>query len=423
MPAMRNVLMIAFHFPPEGGSSGVLRTLKFSKYLPEFGWRPTVITAVPSAYGSTDPGLMKDISNHVEVIRAFCFDAKRLFSFRKRYIGMVTVPDRYVSWLPFAVRAALRQIARHKYELIYSTCPIPTAHLVACLCQSLTGLRWVADFRDPWIEDIQYSGYSRLRFHVERSMEATVVKRCTLLTVTTDLLREELHARYPALPAQKIEVVSNGFDEQDFETLDDIEPPCTHVLEIVHSGHVNPDYRNPICLMQAISRLVQTRQIPESEIRLIFLGGGYYLKSEAFQNQVNTLALQNVVEVVDRMPYAQSLRRLHAAGVLLILQGGYDTRHLIPAKAFEYLRTGRPILALTGDGVTARLVREFDAGYIVAIDDVDGICRVLLQIHRHFSHGTLNVRVDLDRLRGGYSRRNLTASLAGLFDRLSEPRL
>jgi glycosyltransferase involved in cell wall biosynthesis len=418
-PSMRNVLMIAFHYPPEGGSSGVLRTLKFTKYLPEFGWRPTVITAVPSAYHSTDPSLLGEIPPQAVVVRASCVDAKRMLSFRNRYLSITTLPDRYLSWLPFAVRAALKQITRNRCEVIFSTCPIPTAHLAAGLCHRLTGLPWIADFRDPWVEDIQYSGYSRARHRIERAMEATVVKMCTLLTVTTDLLMQEFREKYPQLPLQKTEVLPNGFDEEDFQSLDDFPSHRNGVMEIVHSGHVNPGYRNPSGLIDAIGRLVRARDVPEDSIRLTFLGGGVYLKSTAFRSMVASSGLDRVVQVLDRVPYRDSLLRLHDAAVLLILQGGYDTRHLIPAKAFEYLRANRPILALTGDGVTARLVREFDAGDVVGIDDVDGICRSLHSMYDRFRQGILAVHVDRDHLREKYDRRNLTAALSRMLDRLA----
>jgi glycosyltransferase involved in cell wall biosynthesis len=416
---MRNVLMIAFHYPPEGGSSGVLRTLKFSKYLPEFGWRPTIITAVPSAYQSTDPSLLGEIPSQAEVVRTYCVDAKRLLSFRKRYLSLTTLPDRYLSWLPFAVHAALKHVARNRCEVIFSTCPIPTAHLAAGLCHRLTGLPWIADFRDPWVEDIQYSGYSRMRYRIERTMEANVVRRCTLLTATTDLLMQEFREKYPQLPPNKTEVLPNGFDEQDFQALDGFTFHRNGVMEIVHSGHVNPDYRNPSGLIDAIGRLVRAQDVSEDAIRLTFLGGGVYLKSAAFRSLVTSSRLDRVVQVLDRVPYHESLLRLHDAAVLLILQGGYDTRHLIPAKAFEYLRANRPILALTGDGVTARLVREFDAGDVVGIDDVDGICRSLRAMYARFKQGNLAVQVDRDHLRGKYDRRNLTAALSQLLTRLA----
>lgn len=412
------VLLIAFHYPPEGGSSGVLRTLKFSKYLPEFGWQPSIITAPSSAYSSFDVKLLNQIPETAKVVRAYCFDAREKLSIRGRYPGFVAIPDPFLSWLPFAVVASLRTIYRQKCQVIYSTSPIPTAHLIAYMCRRLTDLPWIADFRDPWVEDPQYSGYTPFRTKLEQWMESKIVFGSTLLTVTTDLLKDEMMVKHPGLTPDKVKILPNGYDEADFERLPAPDTVSTNIMEIVHTGYVDPNYRNPAALIEAISLLIRSGEIDESRIRLSFIGGGDYLHSAAFTDQIKSFRLNRVVQVHERVSYEESLRRLFKASILLILQGGYDTRHLIPAKTFEYLRANRPLLALTDEGVTARLIREYEAGPVVGISRLSEIRNAIRTLYSRFEKGLLEVNIDRDRLRRNYDRRNLTQKLADILKRV-----
>src|SRR5262249_37067498 len=154
----KHVLMIAYHFPPLQVSSGLQRTLRFARYLPDFGWRPIVLTTHPRAYASRDDGLLKELPDSIPVHRAFALDASRHLAVRGKYTRLFGIPDRYSSWYLGAVPAALRLIRKYRPKAIWSTYPIATAHLIGATVHRLTGLPWVADFRDPmlyeaWPED------------------------------------------------------------------------------------------------------------------------------------------------------------------------------------------------------------------------------------------------------------------------------
>ena len=145
---MKRVLMLAFHYPPLQGSSGLQRTLAFSRHLPASGWEPLLLTAHPRAYPQRGDDQMRHIPAALSVTRAFALDSARHLALGGSYFNFTALPDRWVSWWIGAVWEGLRLIRRHRPALLWSTYPIATAHLAALTLQRLSGLPWVADFRD-----------------------------------------------------------------------------------------------------------------------------------------------------------------------------------------------------------------------------------------------------------------------------------
>ena len=150
---LRRVLMVAYHFPPLAGSSGIQRTLRFVQHLPALGWQPLVLTADPRAYERTSPDLLPDVPAGTVVRRAFALDTARQLSWKGRYLDALARPDRWMSWRFDGVRQGLQLIREFKPELIWSTYPIPTAHRIGLELHRRSGLPWVADFRDPMAQD------------------------------------------------------------------------------------------------------------------------------------------------------------------------------------------------------------------------------------------------------------------------------
>jgi glycosyltransferase involved in cell wall biosynthesis len=360
--AMKTVLMVAYHYPPEGSSSGVLRSLKFSRYLPAYGWRPHVLTLRESVYPVRDESLKAQIPPEVMLHRTAGWDSARHFAIGGRHFEWTAIPDSYISWLPFAVRCGLQVIRGGRIDALFSTSPKPTAHLIAATLKRRTGIPWIADFRDPWIEPGVFPRPGSMRCRVEKRLEAVVTSSADRLTVTTPELRDEILRRYPAIPSEKVVVVYNGYDEDDFKNLDDA-AASSRRFELIHAGMVTPDYRDPAPLLRAVAHLCEHGDVSRQDVRVVFLGAGHYVASAAFRQIVESLRLNDVVQVAERVAHHDSLRRLYQASVLVVLQAE-DTQALIPAKVFEYLRVGRPILALTSEGATARLMREAGVGII-----------------------------------------------------------
>lgn len=150
---MKRILMIAYHFPPLAGSSGIQRTLRFVRHLPHFGWQPLVLTANARAYERTSTDLLADVPAGTVVHRAFALDTARHLALGGRYIASMARPDRWISWKIDAVRAGLRMIKTYRPDAIWSTYPIATAHLIGAELHRRTGIPWLADFRDPMAQE------------------------------------------------------------------------------------------------------------------------------------------------------------------------------------------------------------------------------------------------------------------------------
>ncbi len=410
----RRLLMITFHYPPSNSSSGGLRPLKFGKYLAELGWESSVLTVPTQCHESVDAALLREIPQSVRVHHASCFDTKKKLSIAGKYPGFLAVPDRFVSWLPFGVWTALRAIRREGITALYSTSPIPTAHLIALTVKRMTGLPWVADFRDPWVETEGSEVYGPLRQRFELWLERRVVIGADRVVVTTPEFKQYLLHRYGRSIGDKICVVYNGYDEEDLQDLTP-ETDDPERFTLLHAGLLDPHYRNPLPILHALRQCLDGASLP-ADTRVTFIGGGTYA-DQVLPGAVGELRLTPNVEVVGRMPYRRALARQAGASALLLMQGGDDTWMLIPAKAFEYLRTGRLILTTApADSATGRLVREFDGTFLASPDDPKDIARSLTALYQVWSQGVRHVKRDsVARL----NRRATAAELASILDAMT----
>lgn len=371
----KRLLMIAYHYPPEGEGSGVLRTLKFSRYLPRHGWEPHILTLAESSYRIRDDALRDQIPPEAVVHRTASLDASRHFAIRGRFLSCMAIPDPHVWWLPFAFPRGLGVIRRRGIDALYSTSPMASAHLVALALKRATRVPWVADFRDPWIEEGVHPRPGNLRDRVERSLERSVVRTADRLTMTTPPLRDEILGRHPDLPQDRARVIYNGYDETDFTAV--TPGGDSSRFEMIHAGLVTAEFRDPSPVFRAVAALIREGKVPRTEVRITFLGGGPYVGSAAFRESISAHGLDDVVEIAPRVSHGESLMRLARAGALLLLQASDDTRALIPAKAFEYLRISRPILALTMPGATADLLRGLDGCHVHAPSETEDLRRTI----------------------------------------------
>jgi glycosyltransferase involved in cell wall biosynthesis len=408
MSSVGSVLMVALHYPPEGSSSGVLRTLKFSKYLPRHGWTPHILTLREHVYQVKDAGLLADIPPEAVVHRTGGFDSTRALAIRGRHLAMLSVPDPFISWLPFGVAGGLAAIRRAGIRAIFSTSPIPTAHLIAAALKRRTGLPWIADFRDPWIEEGQHPAPGSIRYAVESRLERAVIRGADRIVATTPYLRADFLARYPTLDPDKIGVIYNGYDESDFSHLP--VPPREPRFEILHAGLVERQYRDPAPLLEAVARLIGAGVMSREEVRVVFLGAWGFFESSAGRELVGRLGLGGVLEVSRRIPNRATLERLRRASCLLILQASDDTRSLIPAKAFECLRVERPILAITGDGATADLLKKMDRCAVIGPSDTEGLQNALVSLYQAWKESPQPILSS--RQIKHFERSALTAELA-----------
>ncbi len=407
--------MVAFHLPPSAASSGHLRPLGFARYLPLSGWSSIGLSASRHAYSQTDPASENLIPEGFPVHRAFSLDARRHFGIRGKYPHVLALPDRWASWWPAAVYVGLRLIRRYDVQAIWSTYPIMTAHCVAHTLSRLTGLPWIADFRDPVASSV--AGRDRLTRSTQLRWERRVLSRANYSVFTTPGAMWSYAERYPKIHGEgRLKVISNGFDERDFAELPPYRSPLGgRPLHLVHAGVLYPSGRSPLPFFEALARLRNSGFLAAHEIRVTLRASG---SERQFGAELDRLGLREVVDLAPSVPYREALAEQAQADALLLFQGDqYD--HQIPAKLYEYLRIGRPIFALLGErGDTAAVLREAGSANVVPIEDVSSIERGLAQFVTSLVNGEAiqERRCDIAK----WSRRQGAVELAQLLDHMVE---
>jgi len=417
---LRHAVFIAFHYPPEASSSGVLRTLKYSRYLGEYGWRVTVIAPTADAYSIVDEQLTQQIPDTVRVIRTRWLNTRTHLSIRGIYPALLALPDSWIGWLPWGVSAARRLLREDPAQLVYSTSPHATSHLIGLRVVKATGLPWVTDFRDPWIEEPPEPGAPSGPIYtgINRMLERKVIERSSHIVASTTHLRDQLRSRYPSVPSARISAILNGYDEADFgETL----APESHTSRqfvIVHAGSINAEFRDPRPLLQALAQSVANGVVDREKLCIRFIGGGDFADSKAMSDALASTGLGSQVTFVKRVPYEESLRELGGADLLLLLQASHDTTGLVPAKLYEYLRSQKPVLALVHPGATSEVLATTGGGWAVDPREPETLRRTLEVAYAAWQNGTLAQQAaDLQTLRQ-FDRRLLTGHLAQIFDRV-----
>lgn len=413
----RHALFVAFHVPPEASSSGVLRTLKYIRYLDELGWRVSVIAPHVDAYVTVDSSLEAQLPASATIVRTPFVNTKRHLAIAGRYLALLAVPDTWIGWYPWGVAAGLRVAGADPVDLVYSTSPHATAHLIAGRIAQRRRLPWVTDFRDPWYEDVPEPGAPAgpIFRAIDRRLERRVITRCQRVVSSTTTLRDQFRARYPVQPADKFVAIANGYDEADFAALPEpatVEPRLT----IVHAGGINAEFRDPRPLFAVVRDAIDAGKLGSGDIRLRFLGGGAFADSVELKRDVERYALADVVEFRPRVPYADALRELASADVLLLLQASADTVGLVPAKLYEYMRARKPVLALVQPGATGEVMASVHGGWAVDPADAAALAKTLTEIVRRWRDGSLAAAGADPALLRRYDRKTLTHELAAVFE-------
>jgi len=410
---MNNVLIVSFHFPPQIASSGFLRALKFSRYLPEHGWRPTVLTANQRAYEFHDPRQLSIVPRDLRVIRTFALDTTRHLSFRRRYLHCLALPDRWISWCLGAVPAGLYTVRARNIDVILTTFPIATAVLIGLLLHRLTAKPWVIDFRDSMTED-DYPRDPRTR-KIYQWLERQAMRHGSLFVFTAESARQMYLDRYPSLSPDHCVVIHNGYDEEDFAGLRTQRPmdSARAPLRLLHSGLIYFQERNPMPFFRALSRLKQEGRITPKMLQVDLRAAGPFAE---FIPLLRDFGIDDMVHPLPILSYKDALQDTADADALLLLQAA-SCNHQIPAKIYEYLRMGKPILALTAAaGDTARLLRSAGGATIVDLEEEASICRALPEFVAAVAAGTHPVPNPQEVPK--YTRRNQAKELAACLQRL-----
>lgn len=441
---MKKVLVVTYAFPPMS-VVGVYRTLKFCKFLPEFGWEPVVLTIKGGKDWSYDESLLSDLPPSMKVYRSRTFeplityenfqqgrgkrsgiveacagrspaqaDSKSLFQRLRSYVaGWLSTPDKQALWLPFALAGGRKILREEEIDLIYTSSPPHSTHLIGYFLKRFSGLPWVADFRDPWTlnEYFQEKPTTPKMKQLETYLERLVINGCDHLVANTRSVAEAFRWKFNHLPLSGISIIPNGYDPEDFQGL---EPHNFEKFTITHLGSLY-GRRQPIEFLKGLRLFLQRHPEAKQRLKVLFVGN----IEEKILERMREFDLSEVLECRPHQPRRQALRLAVSSHLLLLILGGDPkAAGIIPAKLFEYLFTGKPILALVSEGETAEVIRSQDAGTVITSPDVEEVGLSIKQYYEDYLKGNrFQSRSNLREIEK-YHRRHLTAELAEIFDSL-----
>lgn len=438
---MNKVLVIAYFFPP-AGAVGVYRSLKFAKYLPEFGWQPIVLTTANGKFPTYDASLLRLIPDGVAVHRTRGAEAlnegwdhpsdgalrKTLRSrvHTRLYLmwHAIAVPDTRIGWVPGAYRAARRLLREEGVRHVYISGYPFSSFLIGAMLKRVPGVRVVIDYRDPWTQSVTYERKG-LRRRLDRRLEAWVIRRSDAVISNTRHNDARMAVEFgTGQLREKFVAIHNGFDAEDFAS---IARERNQKFTVTYAGafyySVGSEMSaamvdamktySPLYFFEALEAFFARRPEAKDRTRVRFMG----VLGQGYDPAVRARGLADVVERLGYIGYAEHLRVLKNSDVLLlVLSRGEKSRGWIPSKFFQYLGTGNPILAMAPAGEVRDIVRETGAGTCVEPDDVAGASSAMEQFYDAWQAQTPAPARNADAV-SRYERRNLTQALARVLER------
>lgn len=436
MAAPRRVLVIAYYFPPSGGS-GVQRVLKFVKYLSDFGWAPSVLTVREGAYPAYDPSLARDIPEDVPVHRTYAWDPYQWYAWLTGRSGTDSVvggsvkgqgtswketvaqwvranlflPDARVGWVPFGALRGRKLLRNERFDAILTSGPPHSVHLIGLMLHRWTGVPWAADFRDPWTDINYYEElpHTPLARRIDAALERAVLRNASAVATVSPSWRDLL-ARKAGGDADTFAVVHNGFDGDDFDASD---PPVETAHDHFVLTYVGALYasRNPTALWRALARLRARDAAPDLRLQLVgSVDSGVFRHVEEF-------GLDAITEHVPYVPHETAIRYMQrAALLLLVIESFPQDEGMITGKLYEYLASGRPVVGIgPANGDAAALLQKTKGGELFGWGDAAGIARFIEAHYMAWAEGAPAEGASPEALRP-YSRRAQTERLAALLN-------
>jgi glycosyltransferase involved in cell wall biosynthesis len=429
---MRRVLIITYYWPPSGGSA-VLRWLKFTKYLRDFGWEPVIYTPSNPEPQESDASLLKDIPPDLEVITsriwepyniykcltgkkkgdrlgvALMTDKKKAGLFSKVSLWIRSnffIPDPRRFWVRPSIQLLISRLSATPVDVVISTGPPHSMHLIGLGLKNRLGIPWVADFRDPWTNIDFYRDLPLTRFAdlQHKKLEQKVLLRADhVVTVSPGMTREFMEKGI-----QGITTITNGYDEESRTN----SRPSTGKFNLLHLGSM-PKSRNPEVLWSVLAELVSNNSLLASCLQIRMIGK----VDLAVKDSISRYQLLDFTVYDDFVPHDQTLDILSGASVLLLcINNTPNAGGILTNKFFEYLSAQRPVLAIGPvDGDAAQILAETRAGNIFNYNDAFGLKNHISALFELYSQHNLTVE---SRGIEKFSRKNLTRQLSELLNKL-----
>jgi glycosyltransferase involved in cell wall biosynthesis len=411
---LKTVLILAVNFPPSGGV-GVIRTVKFVKYLPAFGWQPVVVTLPAGATKRIlDDSFLNEIPPEIEIHRPFFLDYRKFIpgdvaKLLKPILSRILFPDKYVQWNRFAFRHIRDKVlSRQRIDLAYTSVGPHSTMLLAQQLRHAFGIPFVVDFRDPF----SFRQYTLLEAKTSwqkraEKIEGRVLKDAGHVINVSRIWQQKYEHMYPFIAA-KSSLIHNGYDEDDFNNFDS--KTDNDVMTLGYNGTFSRLVPlDPIVL--AIKEVHQRHGIP------IRLNIATPIPLRKLTSKYPYCFEHNLIAHKGFLPHQESLNNLARSDIaLLILNDIPATEGMLPAKTFEYLRMQMPILLLhRQNGFLSKIIDQTNTGHTVGINDHQAIVKTLLQLQHQWSQRKFSVDPDWDEIRK-FDRQALTQKLTDVFN-------
>ncbi len=399
-----------------------MRPVKLAKYLPSYGWRPVVLTAKNHDwYYGRDEALIDELPDQIEICRSPMLRSAWIYrilnplrsSAMDRWIRRFLVqPDDQVGWLPTAFSSGLKIIDGHSIQAMYSTSAPMSCHIIAYFLKKKTGLPWIADFRDEWYEnpDHRYPTRFHRRFHfqLEKKVVAFADQIITAASGFCGLL-----SKHPGCE-EKCSTIFMGYDPAEFEKVSSKQGAKDQagIFTIAFSG-LFYSYFKPARVISAINSLIESRDIPKDRIRLLFVGANTPGETGAIDNY-------GICRFTGFLSHSKALEHVKGSDALLLLLSRERGAYVVPSKTFEYMASGKPIIAIVPkQSEVASIIESTRTGTLVDYEDLEGIRMAVLRMYRSWESGASDFKPDLDKI-AGYSQVEQTRDFVGLLESIGE---
>jgi hypothetical protein len=418
------VLIITYYWPPAGGS-GVQRWLKFVKYLQEFGIEPVVYTVENANYLKQDISLLNEVPKGIEILKQPIWEPTALLFWKKskqqtkgisnvskgRFLSFIRgnffIPDPKVFWVKPSVSYLQKYLDNHTIDVIISTGPPHSMHLIAEKLHQKNTVKWLADFRDPWSDLYYNTDFNQLAFakNKNKRLEERILRNSDCILTVSNSLKEELEKT-----AKKVEVITNGFDDE-FSASNNV--ILDTKFSISYIGLL-PKQSNPKLLFKVLKGLCKESEIFKKDLKLNFIGD----ISEEVKVEILANKLDENTDFVGYVSHQEAIAYQNKSQVLLLLIPNVKNNEgILTGKLFEYLKAKRPILAIGPEkGDLATILQETNSGVIVNFDAEEKLKLEIVALYQKYKEDKLTVNFNnIEK----YHRKELTKKLAFILKSLN----
>lgn len=411
------VLIITYYWPPAGGS-GVQRWLKFVKYLQNFGIEPVVYTVDDARYPKEDDSLSKEIPKGITILKQPIWEPTDLFFWKKKkqqkkdisnstnsgvlsFIrGNFFIPDPKVFWVGPSVKFLKNYLKENKVDVLISTGPPHSMHLIAHQLQQKTNIKWLADFRDPWSNLYYNKEFKQSQFAITRNkkLENTILKNADCVLTVSNALKNEFEKQ-----AKRVEVITNGFDS---EVLVSNAIKIDKEFSISYIGLL-PKQSNPKLFFSALQKICIENADFKKDLKLNIIGD----ISDEVKNEIQVNNLSENTEFFGYVSHKKAIEYQQKTQVLLLLIPNIENAHgILTGKLFEYLTTNRPIFAISPDNKDLEeILMQTNTGFMLDYTNELKIKEAIQAMYYRYKKGLLGV--DSKNIEK-YHRKQLTKELA-----------